>query len=377
MVGKTLPILIFYFFAFSGSLFSQPGVICNWTDDKQAAVVLTFDDWSPGHYPIVVPELKSRNMVATFFPILTSITSRNNSWAEVKEALSYGNEMGSHSQTHPNLTKLTPNELSNEVRGAKEKLEANLPGETILSFDYPFGAYNAQVTDTLRNVGHIAARGVIPPTDFTYGFANTDQDYYELNAYAMGSETTTDMFFGEIAKAMKGGGLLIYMYHSVDDANGTYNDNWYAKVLQDSLQKQLDTLLFVKDQVWTTTMGQAIKYHREANCATLLEVSAFDGQKRLLNLTDTLSDNQVYNQPLSLKIKTDGIKYMEVSQNGNRIPIDTVFSDTIMFRAIPDGGTITLSTLQPQGSKETASAQAPIIRKRISPNGTKKALPQP
>jgi len=49
-----------------------PGGICNWDNDKKAAIVLTFDDWSPGHYPIVVPELKSRNLNATFFVMNTT-----------------------------------------------------------------------------------------------------------------------------------------------------------------------------------------------------------------------------------------------------------------------------------------------------------------
>ena len=35
-------------------------------EDNKVAVVLTFDDWSPGHLALVIPELKKRNINATF-----------------------------------------------------------------------------------------------------------------------------------------------------------------------------------------------------------------------------------------------------------------------------------------------------------------------
>ena len=152
---------------------------------------------------------------------------------------------------------------------------------------------------------------------------------------------------------IKGGGLLIYLYHSVDDALGTYNDNWYNKVLQDSLQKQLDTLVSVQQNVWITTFGNALKYHKEANCATLSEIGAFNGSQRIIQLTDTLSNNSIYDQSLSIKLKMNGINYKSISQNGNSLKIDSVYNDTIQFHAVPDGGQIILDiNLAPTGINE-------------------------
>jgi hypothetical protein len=143
---------------------------------------------------------------------------------------------------------------------------------------------------------------------------------------------------------MTGGGLLTYMYHSLDNAAGTYNDNWYAKVLQDSLQNQLDTLLSVKDQVWITTLGQAIKYHRQARCATLSEITAFDGTQWVINLIDTLSSNFIYNQPLSIKLNVNGNTFTEITQDNQVLPFVTTANGAIMFHAIPDKGHIVLKT---------------------------------
>jgi chitin deacetylase len=140
---------------------------------------------------------------------------------------------------------------------------------------------------------------------------------------------------------MKGGGLLTYLYHSIDDANGTYGDNWFNKVTIDSLKKQLDTLVSVKDKIWITTFAQAIKYHRENKCASLTEIQPSNGSQWIINLTDTL-DNAIYNQPLSIKLKRSGINYNRITQGNSILKIDSVLNDTIMFHAVPDAGPIIL-----------------------------------
>ena len=189
------------------------------------------------------------------------------------------------------MTKQTAEQLNNEVRVMKGILDAKITSQTVVSFAYPMGLFNNQVIDSIIKSGHIAARSVMSSSgNYTYNFATKESDYYRILTYGMDGTKSTVTFFNEIKKIMTGGGLLTYMYHSLDNASGTYNDNWYAKVLQDSLQNQLDALLSVKDQVWITTLGQAIKYHRQARCATLSEITPFDGTQWIINLTDTLSN---------------------------------------------------------------------------------------
>ncbi len=320
------------------------GKICNWDSDKRAAVVLTFDDWSPSHYPVVVSELKNYELNATFFPIITSITNHDYPWPYVQEAVANGNEAGNHTKTHVKLTEQTDEKICDEVRGAKGVLDYNLASQTAISFAYPYGTYNNQVIDSVRNSGHICARGIYSPTTYSYFFATADDDYYNLKTYKVQTSTSTIDFSNQINKVIEGGGLLTYMYHSVDDADGTYNDNWYAQIMVDSLTKQFDFLKSVQDEIWITTLGQAVKYHKEARCATLTEVSGFDGSEWIVNLTDTLSDNTIFNQPLTIKLKANGVAYDEIIQDGDYIEIESFNNDTIMFKAIPDAGDITLKT---------------------------------
>jgi peptidoglycan/xylan/chitin deacetylase (PgdA/CDA1 family) len=324
--------------------FSQVGTICNWDNDKNAAVVLTFDDWTPGQYPIAVPELKKRNINATFYLILSSVSS-NHPWPDVIKAAFYGNEIANHTQTHPDLTKVTATQLSAEIRGMKDTINKHITSQTVLTFAYPYGAFNAAIIDSLKKSGHIAARSVFPSSgNYTYHFAAKEDDYFQILTFSMDGTKSTSTFFQEIKNIIKGGGLLTYLYHSVDDAKGTYSDNWYAKVLKDSFQKQLDTLCSVKNKVWITTFGQAIKYHREASCGSISEISAYDGKQWVINLTDTLSNHTLYNQPLSIKLKMNGISYSEVLQNNRALKIDSVYNDTILFHAIPNGGHIILKS---------------------------------
>lgn len=319
-----------------------PGGVCNWDNDKKAAIVLTFDDWSPGHYPIVVPELQSRGLNATFF---VTNTTGSYSWPQIITAANNGNEIGNHTKTHPNnLTSTTTALLIDEVNGMKTLIDQNITNQKVTSFAYPFGNSNATVINQVRNSGHIGARGVNTGT-YAYNFAPTNNDYYNISTYAMDGTITTAVFNTQITNVIAGGGLLTYLYHSVDNATNQYGDNWFAQVKQTALQAQLDALVAKKNTVWITTFSNALKYHKEKNCATLTQTQAPNGTTWKFNLTDTLANNSVFNQPLSIKLKMNGVNYTSITQNGIAIAIDKVQNDSILFHAVPDGGPIILSTV--------------------------------
>lgn len=361
---KKLYILIFLIILFTTPIFSQIGTVCKWNDDKKAAVVLTFDDWSPGQYSIAVPELKKRNINGTFFIILSSVEPWNHPWSEVIKTADYGNEIGNHTQTHPDLSKISAARLDSEIRSMKDTLDKHVTSQTVVSLAYPLGAYNDQVLKEVKESGHIAARSVFSVSqNYTYNFAPKENDYFQILTYQMDGSRSTSDFFQQIKNIINGGGLLTYLYHSLDNAQGTYNDNWFAKVLQDSLQKQLDTLVSVRNKVWITTLGKAIKYHREATCAKIIEEIPYNGQQWVVNLTDTLSNNGLYNQPLSIKLKTNGVKYLEIAQNNQALKIDSVFNDTLLFHAVPNAGQIILKNTK----KATITNLIPKEKIRIYP----------
>ncbi len=315
-----------------------PGKICNWDNDKKAAVVLTFDDWSPAHYHLVTPELRNRNINATFFVPTNAVSD----WSQLQAEVSDGNEVANHSKSHPDLTTLSAAQKKVEIRDAKTLIDQNVTGRTTTTYAYPYGNFNDEVIDSVMNSGHIASRGVWPASQkYTYDFATTNADYYNIRTYGMGENTTTDDFYTQIENIISGGGLLTYLYHCVVNPTYPASSCGTGPVDLQVFKKQLDTLVYMKDKVWITTFEKAIKYHREKRSASLSEIQAPNGEQWVLNLTDTLS-NSLYNLPLTIKLKMNGVNYNQVLQNGNPVTIDNIKNDTITFRAIPDGGQIIL-----------------------------------
>lgn len=71
--------------------------------------------------------------------------------------LSENHEIGSHSTTHPDLTKLSGNALADELSYPLVTL-STLSRRSVRSLAYPFGAYNLEVAETARKVGYSWAR---------------------------------------------------------------------------------------------------------------------------------------------------------------------------------------------------------------------------
>ena len=325
----------------------QPkGEICHWDYNKKAAVVLTFDDWTPGQYPLVVPALKQFKMVATFFPLTGNIEKNEMGWKAAQIVAKNGNELGNHTLTHPDITKLTDEKLEKEVMEPVSQIENNVPNNAVISFAYPYGAGadDQHSIEFLRSKGFVGARSVWGMSDYSYNFAKEDDDYYKIHCYGMNERTKNSQFYAEVESVIEGGGLLTFLYHSVDDEFNSCNDAWYAQVKLDSLKEQLRFLKRHQKDIWVTTFGNALLYHREANCAKLRIHE--NGDLLTANLTITKRTfldlvPQTLMVPLTIIIYTDK-KWSSVEQNGITIPIDIQTDTYIQFRAIPNGGEIVL-----------------------------------
>ncbi|MCR6637560.1 MAG: polysaccharide deacetylase family protein [Sporocytophaga sp.] len=315
--------------------------ISNWLDNKKAAISLTFDDWSPGHPAIVIPELKKRSVNATFF-ITNALGTPD--WSQIRNAHADGNEIANHTKSHPDLTTLSGDQKKAEIRDARSYFAEKLTGGKVLTFAYPFGTYDQAVIDSVKNSNHIASRGVQSSSgNYTYNFAPSEDDYYKILTYGMDNKVSIAQFNSQIESIIKGGGLLTYLYHSI--YSNTINDNSYAQIHQNDLAKQLDTLLSRKNDVWICTFAQAIQYHREKKTATLTETSApfKNGNTWKLNLSDKLPDS-LYFQPLTIKVKKPSVvaNVLSIYQNGKKLNFK-ILSGEFVFNAVPDGGEITIN----------------------------------
>ncbi|MBV8257534.1 MAG: polysaccharide deacetylase family protein [Actinobacteria bacterium] len=67
--------------------------------------------------------------------------------------------IGSHTRSHPHLRSLAHDELVDELRTSRARIEAEL-GRACSAFAYPYGEQDARVRDTVRAAGYTEAYGL-------------------------------------------------------------------------------------------------------------------------------------------------------------------------------------------------------------------------
>jgi peptidoglycan/xylan/chitin deacetylase (PgdA/CDA1 family) len=79
-------------------------------------------------------------------------------WPELAELAAAGWEVGSHSRTHPRLTRLSPGELRAELEDSRTEIRRRLGGGGD-SIAYPYGDTNDAVEAAARAAGYTAGAG--------------------------------------------------------------------------------------------------------------------------------------------------------------------------------------------------------------------------
>jgi peptidoglycan/xylan/chitin deacetylase (PgdA/CDA1 family) len=76
--------------------------------------------------------------------------------AQIRDWLAAGHEIGSHTLTHPHLTRISPQRAREEIFASRKKLE-DLFGVAIRHFCHPYGDWNAAVRDLVIVAGYETA----------------------------------------------------------------------------------------------------------------------------------------------------------------------------------------------------------------------------
>ena len=122
-------------------------------------VILTFDDGSETTYSAALPIMLRYNFTGTSYIVYNYIGIRNYMNADQIRALyAAGWEIGSHGLSHMDLN-TRPDRQMDEIVESRRKLQSllDLP---VLSFAYPFGAYNSDALHDVHYAGYIAAMGL-------------------------------------------------------------------------------------------------------------------------------------------------------------------------------------------------------------------------
>ena len=105
-------------------------------------------------------------------------------------------------------------------------------------------------------------------------------------------------------------------------------------------QKQLDALLSVSDKIWVTTLAKAVKYHREAQSASIKTLK--ENKKQTVISVTTSANNDKLDMPLSIKVKTDRCSYKKVMQGKKELKSTTNENNEMIFDVVPNGDEIIL-----------------------------------
>lgn len=132
--------------------------------EGEDGLVITFDDGDRSVYRYAFPILKKYSVKAVVFLIagyigkedrwdITTVgRSTHLTWDEIKEMKEWGIEFGSHTLSHRNLTKLTPNEILRELGESRTILEEKIG--PIRCISYPFNRVNGEVVGFAKRAGY-------------------------------------------------------------------------------------------------------------------------------------------------------------------------------------------------------------------------------
>lgn len=146
-------------------------LIASVQEDKKNAkrVALTFDDGYQDFYENAYPVLKRYGYPSTVFITPGLMGGKNTwdfysenavkplmDWKTVIDICKNGVVIGSHTKTHPCLVDLSPHEVAAEVTDSKGEIEKQL-NRPVDFFCYPYGKYNASVSEEVRKAGYAGA----------------------------------------------------------------------------------------------------------------------------------------------------------------------------------------------------------------------------
>lgn len=144
--------------------------------DGGSYVAITFDDAFRSVRTNALPELLSRGFPATIF-VPVDFLGQKPGW-EIRDGVNEEVmtcdelrslpeliELGSHSLSHPHLTRIDGARLREEVDTSRHKL-AELLGSDVSLLAFPYGEYDDRVVDTCSEAGYERVFGIDPwPAD--------------------------------------------------------------------------------------------------------------------------------------------------------------------------------------------------------------------
>ena len=186
-------------------------------------VVLTFDDGNKSDIAYVAPLLKRYSFGATFFITegLGFLKDKKTflTWDEIRKLHEAGLEIGNHTRSHPNVTRLSKERLLAEVEHIEKRCkEHGIPLPK--TFCYPGWSHNREAVEVLAGKGYLfARRGSAPelPEEKERGLVYDPAEDHPLLIPTAGS-SGPNWKFEDLVRAVgqaRNGKIAVLTFHGV------------------------------------------------------------------------------------------------------------------------------------------------------------------
>ncbi len=167
-------------------------------------VAITFDDGYENIFTNAFPVLRENGLTATVFlvsdflggfnewePVSEVPRLRHLSAEQVVEMSRCGIEFGSHTCSHPNLTRISGDDARKEIGGSKRHIE-NLVQQDVASFCYPYGSVNEGIRNLVETTGFSFA------CTLKFGMGRPERDPLMLSRFGMNRMANDDPAVSEL-----------------------------------------------------------------------------------------------------------------------------------------------------------------------------------
>lgn len=328
--------------------------VATWSQFRSSAVSFTFDDNDLNQLAVVVPMFNEYGFKLTLFTITGTATGwKDPNWTGLQEAAAQGHEIASHTVTHPYLNQITAENQKTELEDSYNTIKEYIPSQTWQTIATP---YCVKGTDSLVAQYYLGARGCSGSVE-----KSTPKDFFNISSIICGTEgsvKTSAHFNARVDAAVKSKGLCVFLIHGVDEDGG------WSPTQSTELRTHLDYLNANPDKFWVATFGDAIRYIKERDAASVTETSVTDTEITC-EVADTL-DNEIFSLPVSVRrVMPEGWGAAVVKQNDEPVEYEVVVEEGvsyIAFTVVPDSGPITLSKTASSSVEAPGSLQPSTTR---------------
>lgn len=216
-------------------------------DFKKKALTLSYDDGVKQDVRLV--EIMVKNGLKGTFNINTATFGIGNRMEKDEAYKLYadnGMEVAVHTLTHPFLEKISQSECTYEVLTDKANIEKET-GKITRGMAYPFGTYNDQVVQVLKDCGILYSRTCITTNNF-----NIPEDWLRLPSTCHhNNPKLMELAQSFVEQNITRSPILFYMWgHSYEFDN---NDNW------DVIEKFAE-YMGNRDDIWYATNSEIFEY---------------------------------------------------------------------------------------------------------------------